>query len=94
MMTATRPSLIEGFEVEWCSSLGKQDDPTSFNPDRCEFSFRDFAHEADAVKFAKKLGNTNVLGDVRITPFYHETEDDSGVTLYSREYSGDSKYYE
>lgn len=82
-----------GFEVEWCSEIAI-DEYGDRDLDRDTYNFRDFRTKAAAMKFAKQIFPTDQNGAVRITPFTIEQLSDEWPYGRSKEYAGDSEFYE
>lgn len=83
-----------GYEVEWCSKLGRTEDGEEFDPDQNEMHFRDFSTLDEARAFAKEIFPQDQYGSVRITPFEIMPLSDTWPHGSYREYTGDGEHYE
>ncbi len=92
MAKVKRPTLLEGWEVEWCVNVPVDRNGDAYHDD-ADRRFADFKTEEEARAFALKVLPSDWYGAVRVTPFYTEPYND-GYPGGSREYSADPEYIE
>lgn len=77
--------LLRGWEVEWCAGCPVVDGDTDI--DAADMRFRDFATQAAAMDFARKVYKDSFFGCAMVNEFYLEPFE-PGFPGLTREYVG------
>lgn len=84
MISATRPKLDRGYEVEWHSSCPR-DGAGELEIERAECEGERFATLAEAQKYAASVVDRDCFGSVLIRDFYWQEYDDDGIPYFDYE---------